>query len=100
MKNKNHISSNHLYVIWPNILLKKFTIIKSIPYFKNKGLGVNCHYFPIHLQPYYRKKGFKIGDFPNAEKHGRYSVSIPLYVGLKRTQQKIVTKILFDFYNE
>ena len=99
-KNKNHISSNHLYVIRPKILLKKFTNIKSIPYFKNKGLGVNCHYFPIHLQPYYRKKGFKIGDFPNAEKHGRYSVSIPLYVGLKRTQQKIVTKILFDFYNE
>ncbi len=99
-KNKNNKSSNHLYVVRPKNLSKEFTNIKSIPFLKKKGIGVNCHYFPIHLQPYYRKKGFKLGDFPNAEKHGKYSVSIPLYVGLKSNQQKKVINTLFEFYNK
>ncbi len=67
---------------------------------RKKGLGVNSHYFPIHLQPYYRKKGFKIGSFPNAEEHGKKSVSIPIFVGLESKQQDQIINILKTYYNE
>ena len=31
------------------------------------AIGVQLHYTPVHLQPYYRKLGFHEGDFPEAE---------------------------------
>lgn len=96
---KGYFSSNHLFVIRPKHSKKKFSNINAIKNLRKQGIGVNSHYFPIHLQPYYRQKGFKIGDFPNAEKHGKNSVSIPIYVGLKSTQQNKIIKILIDYYN-
>ena len=30
------------------------------------GIGVQLHYTPVHLQPYYRRLGFRKGDFPEA----------------------------------
>ena len=97
---KNYFSSNHLFVIRPKYSIKKFSNIKAINFLRQKGLGVNSHYFPIHLQPYYRKKGFKIGSFPNAEKHGKISVSIPIFVGLTAENQDKIIKILNNYYNE
>ena len=32
-----------------------------------RGIGVNLHYIPVHLQPYYRELGFAAGNFPEAE---------------------------------
>ncbi len=34
------------------------------------GIGVNVHYTPVHLQPYYRALGFREGLCPEAEAHG------------------------------
>ena len=34
------------------------------------GIGVNLHYMPVHLQPYYRALGFAAGQYPEAEAHG------------------------------
>ena len=31
------------------------------------NIGVQLHYIPVHLQPYYRSLGFSDGDFPEAE---------------------------------
>ena len=28
------------------------------------SIGVNVHYIPVHMQPYYQDMGFKLGDFP------------------------------------
>ena len=38
--------------------------------FKNmrmKNIGVQLHYIPIHTHPFYKKLGFKYGDFPQSE---------------------------------
>ena len=44
------------------------------------GIGTQVHYYPVPLQPYYRKRlGHKPGDFPGAEKHYRQALTIPLY---------------------
>jgi UDP-4-amino-4,6-dideoxy-N-acetyl-beta-L-altrosamine transaminase len=52
-------------------------------YLRDKQIGVNLHYIPIHLQPYYSRLGFAHGDFPRAENYYSTAISLPLYPGLK-----------------
>lgn len=54
-------------------------------------IGVQVHYSPVHLQPYYQRLGFRKGDFPNAESYATSAISLPLYPGLaKEEQQRVV----------
>jgi UDP-4-amino-4,6-dideoxy-N-acetyl-beta-L-altrosamine transaminase len=83
-------STRHLYVIRvPSE--RHCNIFKSL---RDKGIGVNLHYMPVHLQPYYRKLGFQEGDFPEAEKYGQEAVSIPLYPELSDNHQNHVIATL------
>ena len=54
------------------------------------GIGVQLHYSPVHLQPYYRRLGFHQGDFPEAEAYACNAISLPLYPGL---QQKDLQRV-------
>ena len=58
------------------------------------GIAANVHYIPVHRQPYYESKGFKVGDFPEAECFHREAISIPIYPGLSRKQQDTVLQVL------
>lgn len=58
------------------------------------GVNVNLHYLPVHLQPYYRRLGFKSGQFPEAEAHGREAITLPLYPTLPEIEQEQVIKLL------
>ncbi len=44
-----------------------------------RGVGVNVHYLPVHLQPYYRDLGFTPGQFPEAEAYSSTALTLPLY---------------------
>jgi len=56
-----------------------------------KGLGVQVHYIPVYLQPYYRKNlQYKPGSCPNAEDYYSRCISIPLYPSMSDTQIKQV----------
>jgi UDP-4-amino-4,6-dideoxy-N-acetyl-beta-L-altrosamine transaminase len=58
------------------------------------GIGVNVHYLPVHLQPYYRSLGFRPGQFPVAEAHATSAISLPLYATLtERQQNKVVQRV-------
>lgn len=54
---------------------------------REAGIGVNLHYIPVHLQPYYQQRGFKAGDFPQAERYYAQALSLPLYPDLTEAQQ-------------
>jgi UDP-4-amino-4,6-dideoxy-N-acetyl-beta-L-altrosamine transaminase len=58
------------------------------------GIGVQLHYSPVHLQPYYRRLGFAEGDFPEAEAYACNSISLPLYPGLQEHEQDLVVQAL------
>ena len=58
------------------------------------GIGVQLHYTPVHLQPYYRRMGFQDGDFPEAEAYARNAISLPLYPGLQDGDQQRVVHTL------
>ena len=61
---------------------------------RKKGVLVNLHYRPIHLNPFYKNLGFKVGDFPIAEEYGKKAISLPLYIDLKLEDQKKIINIL------
>ena len=86
-------SSFHLYVIRLNDYSSR-SYKKIFNYLRKNGIGVNLHYLPVHLHPYYRSLGFKEGDFPNAEKYSSEALSIPIHYELSDNEQvKIVSKI-------
>ena len=46
------------------------------------GIGVQLHYTPVYLQPYYRSLGFVEGLFPEADSYATSAISLPLFPGL------------------
>lgn len=58
------------------------------------GVGVQVHYIPVHLQPYYRRLGFQPGDFPEAEAFYEAEISLPMFPGLHVEDQREVVNIL------
>ena len=64
------------------------------------GVGVQVHYIPVHLQPYYRRLSFKPGDFPAAESYYESAISLPMFHGLDPDDQKSVVKILRRILSE
>ena len=74
-------SSFHLYIIQVKFSdeLSKSDFFKKM---KNMGINLNCHYIPIHTQPYYKKIGFEVGDFPVSEEYYRMAATIPLHASM------------------
>lgn len=46
---------------------------------RGRGIGVNLHYTPVYLQPYYRELGFEPGHCPNAEAFYDEAISLPMF---------------------
>jgi UDP-4-amino-4,6-dideoxy-N-acetyl-beta-L-altrosamine transaminase len=87
-------SSWHLYVIQVDPERgspDRATVFESL---RKSGIGVNVHYIPVHLQPYYRARGFAPGDFPEAERYYARAISLPLYPGLSDAEQGSVVDAL------
>jgi UDP-4-amino-4,6-dideoxy-N-acetyl-beta-L-altrosamine transaminase len=61
---------------------------------RERHIGVNLHYTPVHLQPYYRALGFREGQFPEAEAYGRSAITLPLYPALDEREQDHVVSAL------
>ncbi|MEW9797585.1 UDP-4-amino-4,6-dideoxy-N-acetyl-beta-L-altrosamine transaminase [Alteromonas sp. CYL-A6] len=61
---------------------------------REKGIGVNVHYIPIHLHPYYQQLGFHAGQFPVAEAYYQSAITLPLYPDLSADNQNTVVKAL------
>ncbi len=73
-------SAFHLYVV----RLKRGAAAhrQAFDALRARGIGVNLHYIPVHLQPYYRDLGFAEGQFPEAEAHGTEAITLPLYAAM------------------
>lgn len=64
---------------------------------RDAGIFVNVHYIPIHLQPYYRRMGFKAGAMPVVESYYARTLSLPLYASLSVADQDYVIKKTKEF---
>ncbi len=67
-------------------------------YLQTADIGTLIHYpIPPHLQPAYADLGYKVGDFPIAERIARQALSLPLYPGMSETQVNYVSEHIARF---
>jgi UDP-4-amino-4,6-dideoxy-N-acetyl-beta-L-altrosamine transaminase len=90
----NTYSGLHLYVIRLNLDVISKTHKEVFDELRANGIGVNVHYIPIHIQPYYQRMGFKQGDFPNAESYYSNAISLPMFHTMTYEQQDEVINVL------
>ena len=66
-------------------------------YLRTKQIFAQVHYIPVHLMPYYKGLGSKVGDFSNAEKYYEHCLSIPMYPTLTAEEQEFVISEILNF---
>ena len=73
----------HLYPIrldLPKLSAGRAEIFRAL---RAENIGVNVHYIPVHLHPYYRDRfSYKDGDFPVAEAAYESLISLPMFHGM------------------
>ena len=94
LQNEDSFSSFHLYVIRLELKKIKMSHENVFNTLRENGIGVNLHYIPVHLHPFYKNLGFKDGDYPESEKYSSEAISIPIHHSLTRKDQNYVIKIL------
>lgn len=84
-------SSFHLYIIQVKDGVQRR---KTFDHLRAANIGVNVHYIPVHMQPYYRRLGFVQGDYPVAEAYYEKAISLPIYPTLtERQQQRVIDEL-------
>lgn len=87
-------SGLHLYVIRLHLDSLEVSHREVFESLREQGIGVNLHYIPVHTQPFYEAQGFRVGDFPEAERYYREAISLPMYQTLTDAQQDEVIAAL------
>lgn len=87
-------SAWHLYVVRLQLARIKRSRREAFDALRAAGIGVNVHYIPVHLQPYYRELGFCPGDFPAAEAYYSEALTLPLHAGMLDSEQDQVIAAL------
>lgn len=67
---------------------------------REKGIGVNVHYIPVYMHPYYQEHGYENVHCANAEEIYSHIISLPLYPGLTSEQQDYVIDTLKSLCGE
>lgn len=83
-------SGLHLYVIRLQLDKVDRSHRQVFELLRERGIGVNVHYIPVHTQPYYQGLGFKVGDFPESERYYAEAISLPMFQTLSDEQQDVV----------
>lgn len=87
-------SAFHLYVVRLKRNEVKMSHQLIFEALRKCGIGVNLHYTPVHLQPYYRALGFGPGQYPEAETYAEEAITLPLYPALTEQDQDQVVRAL------
>lgn len=85
--NPSAYSSFHLYVVRMGPETTASSHRATFEALRDRGIGVNLHYIPVHTQPFYAKMGFVEGDYPEAMRYYRTVISLPIYSGLTFSDQ-------------
>ena len=86
-------SAFHLYII-KLLPESKISRRQMFDHLRANGVGVNVHYIPVFLQPYYKNLGFSDADFPESMRYYDRALSIPLHPNLSpEDQHHVIEKI-------
>jgi dTDP-4-amino-4,6-dideoxygalactose transaminase len=92
-------SAWHLFVVRlaPALAKKRDPIFTKL---REKGIGVQVHYLPVYLHPYYAQLGYRKGLCPKTETFSDVCLSIPLFPTLTARDQSFVVKTLTAILKE
>ena len=80
----NRVHAYHLYVVQveeSRVQTVRATIFNAL---RAEGIGVNVHYMPVHLHPYYQQRfGYRRGEYPVAEEAYTRLLSLPISHGMR-----------------
>jgi len=93
-QNPDSYSALHLYPIQIDSNKKEINRRQLFEQLREAGIGVNVHYIPVHIQPYYQQFGFEADDYPNALAYYKRAISLPMYSTLSDEQQLEVVQVL------
>ena len=85
-------SAYHLYPI--RLCLNKLKVSRHVIFeaLRTEGLGVQVHYIPVHLQPFYQKMGWRPGQFAESESYYERTISIPVFPDMTKTMMRRVVQ--------
>lgn len=93
-QHKDSRSALHLYIVRLHLdrvsLSHKDIFIKL----RERGVGVNLHYIPIYLQPYYENLGYSRDEYVNANAYYAESISLPIYPDLTESEQNQICEVI------
>ena len=84
-------SSYHLFVVqypFKNLDEKAKFFTKM----REKDISLQYHYIPIFTQPFYKKFGYRLEEFPQMQKYYLESFSLPIYPSLSDKELEYVVK--------
>lgn len=94
----NGKSAWHIYIV--KIKDKKINRKIVFDELRKRNIGVNVHYIPVYLNPYYKKLGYKKGLCPNAEKIYEQIITLPLHPKMTNEDVKYVIESIKDIIGE
>ena len=88
----------HLYVVRVHGLGERAALQKHLA---AAGIETGIHYeHPLHLQPAFRRFGYREGDFPQAEKACAEILSLPMHPFLRRSEARRVVQAIRKYYGK
>ena len=86
------LSAWHLYVVRLAGGVVRETVFHQL---RERGIGVNVHYLPVHLHPFYQERfGLRPGLCPVAESAYEAILSLPIWPGMNEEQVERVVREL------
>lgn len=83
-------SAKHLYIVCLSLAEIGKTHREVFDAMRTAGIGVNIHYIPVYLQPFFQQMGFRQGYCQEAERYYAEAISLPIYPGLTTAHQEQV----------
>lgn len=88
-------SAYHLYVIQTNFDAVGMTRAELFNKMRENGIGLQVHYIPVPMLPYYAEKGYNMNDLPTASKYYERCFSIPMFPAMSDDDVRRVTDTLY-----
>jgi len=98
-KTENKISSFHLYQLRIEDITEqqRDTIMQEI---FDRDVSVNVHFLPLPILTAYKKRGYKMADYPETWNKYHNEISLPVYFNLSNEQVETVIQSVIQSVNK
>jgi perosamine synthetase len=86
----------HIYVIQLRTEMLKVGRKEILEALRAENIGVNVHYMPLHLHPFYQRQfGYKKGNYPKAERYYERAITLPIFPKMSDEDIEDVIKAVY-----